>query len=238
MFVITMAGMSRRFSIAGYDKPKYALPLWGQTLFDWSVASFKRYFNCEKFVFSVLADGFSKDFVNTRAKACGICDFEIVEMRRLTRGQAESAMLAVAQVPGDMPLFIFNIDTLRYNFEIPPIAAKCDGYLEVFHGEGEHWSFAEVNARGQVLRTSEKQRISDLCSDGLYFFASKNDFCDLVRRSLTQPDLNHGEYYVAPLYNHMIAADRDIRFTLVPADQIDFCGMPEEYSYLLERGPR
>ena len=135
-------------------------------------------------------------------------------------------------------MFIFNIDTLRYDFEIPTIAAQCGGYLEVFRGEGEHWSFAEVNAQGQVLRTTEKQRISDLCSDGLYYFASKNEFCTQVRQALTQSDLILGECYVAPLYNQLIAEGHDIRYTMVSAEQIDFCGVPEEYEYLLKRGPR
>ena len=36
-FVITMGGLSKRFSEAGYNTPKYALPLGNKTLFEFAV---------------------------------------------------------------------------------------------------------------------------------------------------------------------------------------------------------
>ncbi len=51
MIVIPMAGLSARFTAAGYDRPKYMLPLGGRPLFDHAVGSFARYFSDVPFLF-------------------------------------------------------------------------------------------------------------------------------------------------------------------------------------------
>lgn len=41
---------------------------------------------------------------------------------------------------------------------------------------GKHWSFILPDQNGNVSRTTEKIRISNLCSDGLYYFKDKYIF--------------------------------------------------------------
>ena len=48
-------------------------------------------------------------------------------------------------------------------------------------------------------------------------------------------ELDGGELYVAPLYNHLIAAGQDIRFTEIAPDEVIFCGIPAEYEAFLAR---
>ncbi len=47
MIVLPMAGLSRRFLDAGYDRPKYELLLAGRPVFDWALLSFERSFTTE-----------------------------------------------------------------------------------------------------------------------------------------------------------------------------------------------
>ena len=51
MIVIPMAGLSSRFTKAGYDKPKYMLEAFGRSLFWHAVSSFSNYFDSEDFLF-------------------------------------------------------------------------------------------------------------------------------------------------------------------------------------------
>jgi hypothetical protein len=48
-----------------------------------------------------------------------------------------------------------------------------EGYLEVFRGEGDNWSFVRPIAEEstQIDLTTENTPISDLCCTGLYHFA-------------------------------------------------------------------
>ncbi|MDH2050043.1 glycosyltransferase family 2 protein [Achromobacter marplatensis] len=235
MFLITMAGLSSRFFSAGYTVPKYQLKIGQATVFELSVRSFERYFNTDKFVFVVRDIFDTPKFVRAECEKMAISQYEVIVLNEETRGQAETAFLALEQLQGDEPLYIFNIDTFRHGFEKPEFAETCDGYLEVFHGEGENWSFVAPGQNGTVIRTTEKDRISDLCSDGLYHFRSYDLFRKIFTRARTNDERTRGEFYVAPLYNNLIADGGDVRYTVVDLRDIDFCGTPDEYSALLSK---
>lgn len=238
MIVIPMAGMSARFFDAGYTLPKYQLHLWGDTVFAHAVRSFEAAFAHEHFVFVTRTDFGALAFVEREVLRLGIHRYTIVPLESPTRGQAETVMLGLQGTDGGTgPLTIFNIDSFRYGFEHPGFAAECDGYLEVFHGEGTHWSFVDPGPDGQVLRTTEKDRISSLCSDGLYVFRDAGTYRRAFAGAIEQGLWVRGEIYVAPLYNVLIREGMDIRYRLIEAGQIDFCGTPDEYRALQSRVP-
>jgi hypothetical protein len=134
------------------------------------------------------------------------------------------------------PLTIFNIDTVRPAFAHPPGFEHWGGYLEVFQGDGSQWSFVEPAAGDTtaVRRTTEKLRISDLCSTGLYHFRRTGDFQRAFRRALSDAGYlrDWREFYVAPLYNFLIAEGLDIHYHLVPRAEVVFAGTPSEYRAL------
>lgn len=235
MFLITMAGLSSRFFKAGYVRPKYQLDLDCMSVFAHSVLSFKSYFESDVFVFVVRDVYDTPSFVESEAKRLGIADFKIIVLQDETRGQAETAFLALSEFAGDFPVYIFNIDTFRYDYRKPEFVDGCDGYLEVFRAEGEHWSFVQPSGSEDVVKTAEKTRISDLCSDGLYYFKQKTVFESLFSDALSRGDTVKGEYYVAPLYNQLIGRGGKVKYEVIDLDQIDFCGTPEEYELLLGR---
>jgi len=133
-----MAGLSQRFTAAGYDRPKYMLEAHGWTLFDHAVLSFRDYFDRHPFLFIARDVGGTADFVRARASALGIADAEIAILEEPTRGQAETVEKGIrkANVDATTPLSIFNIDTFRPGYRFPDWIDECDGYLETFVGEG------------------------------------------------------------------------------------------------------
>ncbi len=234
MIVIPMAGLSSRFFKAGYDKPKYMLKAHGRTLFEHSVLSFEKYFQSEPFLFITRDVYDTPNFVSQKVKALGIKDYQIVILDHETRGQAETVYLALKQARNtDQSLTIFNIDTFRPGFEFPAEGRKGSGYLEVFQGPGDHWSFVQPATSDSrlVARTTEKERISDLCSSGLYHFTKISDFVTAFERYLKVPekDWPKGELYIAPLYNLLIAEGCRIYYHPIGIQDVIFCGTPEEY---------
>ncbi len=232
MIVIPMLGKSSRFFSAGYTRPKYQLPLAGGTVFSSSVQSFQRYFDAEPFLFLVRQDYEARHFVAAEATRLGIKDFRVVEFSNETRGQADSVALGISDYHNDVSILIFNIDTIRHNFVYPETNDIGDGFLEVFKGEGDGWSFVEPGPGTTVLRTTEKERISDLCSNGLYFFARIADFREAFRHYVSSGQQVLGELYVAPLYNYLIKQGRNINFQVVDSSLIDHCGVPADYEKL------
>ena len=235
MILITMAGLSSRFFQAGYQSPKYSLDLFGSTVFEWSINSFKRYFDSESFLFVIRPDNFSKNFLKESAQRLGISKYYIFQLNEDTRGQAETAYRALQSYDQDFPIIIFNIDTIRHNYQKPEFIDLCDGYLEVFQGEGTHWSFVDPGPDARVVRTTEKDRISDLCSDGLYYFRSQLEFCKVFEQALAENDQVRGEFYIAPLYNRIIKSGAIVKYELIKSNQLDFCGTPVEYESLRKK---
>ncbi len=244
MIVIPMAGLSRRFTEAGYTVPKYMLEARGKTLFEHSVLSFEHYFADTPFLFIARDVADTKGFIERHCEALGIERHAIFMLDRETRGQAETVALGIegSGVRADVPVTIFNIDTFRPGFRFPPVVDEgVDGYLETFVGSGANWSYVNPAAPGsdRVVETREKQEISEYCCTGLYHFRRSGDFMDATAAEAEMPpeQLKGGELYVAPLYNRLIANGADIRFTVVPREEIIFCGVPAEYDAFKEGQP-
>ena len=232
MIIIPMAGLSRRFSDAGYKLPKYMLPLGGRSVFARAVSSFSDLFDRD-FLFVARDVQGTAAFIKEECDRLGIARARTVILDAPTAGQAETVELGIAKagVGGDVPLTIFNIDTFRPGFRYPDASwfGRSAGYLEVFTGSGANWSYVEPAPGPEplVLRTAEKQPISDLCCDGLYHFTRADDF--LASLAEERRAVQSHELYVAPLYNHLISIGRAVHFHLVPREAVIFCGVPAEY---------
>jgi hypothetical protein len=238
MIVIPMAGLSRRFTEAGYTVPKYMLPAHGRSVFAHAVGSFSAYFQSESFLFVVRDVANTPAFVRRECHDIGIADPEVIVLQNNTRGQAETVALGLsrASVPAMEPVVIFNIDTFRPNFAFPKFGQEqTDGYLEVFPGAGNNWSYvrpAQTNS-DLVAETAEKHPISNLCCTGLYQFATAELFhtgyAEYARASAAL--IGQTELYVAPMYNVLIRHGCRIRYALIKPEAVIFCGVPAEYEY-------
>jgi hypothetical protein len=238
MLVFPMAGLSRRFAEAGFSEPKYKLPLWGATVFDHAVGGFRSLFETDPFLFIARGGQDVRAFIEQRCTVLGIRYVLIVMLDRETRGQAETVLLGlrVAGPPQDQAATVFNIDSFRAAFDFPNAEwwSRSDGYLEVFHGTGDNWSYVSPSVSGSeplVAETAEKRPISDLCCTGLYHFAHWGDLAAALDSEISRPAV--GELYVAPLYNYLIGRGRRIHYRVIPREAVTFCGVPSEYLDLM-----
>ena len=236
MIVIPMAGLSRRFREAGYEQPKYMLDLHGRSLFAHAVGSFTACFATEPFLFIAREEPGVAPFIARELAALGVASARTIMLPRPTLGQADTVRLGLqaAGTAPATPLTIFNIDTFRPGFRYPGASwmLHADGYLEVMRGVDPGFSFVLPlpGDSSRVARTAEKVVISDLASTGLYWFRHARDFLAAVDSGAAEA---HGEQYVAPLYNALIARGLDIRFHEVPAAEVIPCGTPAQYHALL-----
>jgi hypothetical protein len=241
MIVIPMAGLSRRFAEAGYGKPKYMLDLHGRSLFAHAVESFHAYFGTLPFLFIARDVAGTGDFLRAECDSLGIADARFAMLDAPTAGQAETVELGIDRsgLAADEALTIFNIDTFRPGFIFPPSEwmGRSAGYLEVFRGEGTNWSYVRPASGDEprVLETAEKRPISNLCCTGLYHFAAAEDFRVALAAERASPSAS--ELYVAPIYNHLIAAGKSIHYDMVAGEAVIFCGVPTEYEALRDVPP-
>jgi len=234
-FIIPMVGQSKRFLNAGFSLPKYMLYLDQLSLFNLSVSSFKDYFQSSKFIFVARDVYQTKRFIEAECDLLNLSNFEIIILDSLTKGQAESVYLAIQQssTQEDDEIYIFNIDSYYLNFNIS--TKTCDGYLDVFNGPGDHWSFAktDIDDSDRVIETVEKIRISEHCSTGLYYFKSANLFNQAYLRTYDAGNSFGVEYFIAPLYNYLIENNGLVLINKIEHDDIRFCGTPTELKQTL-----
>lgn len=235
MIVFPMAGLSRRFTQKGYDVPKFMLSLWNGFVFDYAASSFSFAFENTPFLFIYRETGGVREFMENRIASLGITDARFARLESATAGQAETVERGItsANVPDKTPLTIFNIDTFREPHSTPfPLPPKVSGWLEVFRGEGANWSYVRPRSDNSyvVAETAEKIAISDLCSDGLYHFAAAALFREALAAERATP--RSPELYIAPIYNHLIAKGYSVGYGEIAAQDLVFCGVPEEYEAL------
>ena len=239
MFYFPMAGLSSRFTKAGYDKPKYYLDVGGGlNLFQASLKGFSHYFETDGFCFIHLETFIDEDTIRAWAADIGLpadhC--HTVALAAPTRGQADTVRHGIlgsgAAVNEDVT--IFNIDTVYHDFRKPEGPDIGADYLDVTELPGDHWSFVDPDPEqpGLARRVVEKQRISGLCSVGLYGFRSAQMFLDLHARHYASRHAEKEEY-VAPMYQGLIDAGDAVHYRNLPRAQFDFLGTPQEYAYYL-----
>ena len=228
MLVFPMAGKSQRFINEGYITKKYALPLWGETVLHWVLKPFAKNL-IEKIIFVGLEDLDDK-YLSNECSRLGIKDYEIIKLIHETKGQAETVYLGTLKHEADMErLYIFNIDTVLKEFNYVSSSDDTDGYIDVTTVDGDHWSFANIDQSDRVLEVAEKIRISDWCSNGLYYFKKLSYFRESYLMTEKEKKTINGEYYIAPLFNELIRGGRVVKVRKMSHTNMVSCGTPAEY---------
>ncbi len=238
--VITMAGLGKRFRQAGITVPKYEIEVRGRSLFAWSMESLTGYFAPDNdYYFIVRREDNAGDFIKKEwENITGSSDrIHIIELDEPTDGQATTAMLAAPYWRGEDPLLIYNIDTYVEAGQMKSADIEGDGFIPCFRGEGDHWSFVAVDENGDAVSVREKDRISDNCTLGAYYFRSCRLYENIYDEYYKDKgNMEKGEKYVAPLYNHMIRQGMKVRICLVDPGSVHVLGTPEEVEVFSRTG--
>ena len=229
-----MAGLSSRFSAAGYKKPKYFLEVGEMTLFQASLKGFSDYFNSDGFCFIFLERFIDEQTIRDWSEQIGLprSNCLTVSLSTPTKGQAETVIYGVEAATGLSneadEVIIFNIDTIYHDFRKPDYGPA--NYLDVTKLKGSQWSFVDPdpNYLNRAQRVVEKERISNLCSVGLYGFRSSQTFYSNYT-SLYRGRHNQKEEYVAPVYQKIIDNGSPVAFREFSNQRFDFVGTPKEY---------
>lgn len=231
MQIIPLAGRGRRFSEKGYTISKYLLPVQETPI----IQHILSYLDIKRPTLIILneLDGNVQRLIEILDEL-HFLDYEIIEIAS-TSGQLESVMNGIAASRFrdlDGPLWIYNGDTIRklpmpYDFFEN---YSHDSFIEVFVEEGNHWSF--VDSLGLVSAITEKRRISEYCSTGLYGFKSLSRVKEVYYNS--NLDKFHNELYVSSLFKKFLESDLSVFSFVTDRKEFILCGTPEEYERIEE----
>lgn len=237
-FVITMAGEGKRFADAGYTLPKMLIPAKGKTLLEWSIDSLPLDI-CSHLICVVLDKhdvGFSLCSEITRLYEHRVPKISFIRLPAVTGGQAESVLTAKSVMDMEKELLIYNIDTAFHSDTLREelISGKGDGVLGAFHSSENKFSYAQIDEHGFVTQTAEKIVISEYALNGLYHFRDTPGFLSVAEKSIHLNVTHQGEFYIAPMYNDLIAQGK--KFTIDMAKETFILGTPEQLNDFLHEG--
>lgn len=235
-----MAGRGSRFAEVGHRVPKPMIDVKGKPMYAWAMDSLPLAL-ARNVIFICLEEhlkgfGLEEDIRKRYAQLNPV----VIPLSKVTEGQACTVLEARAHIDRDEPLIIYNADTwCRTSLltSLPLLPRSVSGVLGVFEAPGEKWSFARTDSAGRVVEVAEKKRISNLASTGLYHFTSGAEFVAEADAMIAANDRVNNEFYVAPVYNRMIAKGRELRVDV--AHEVWVLGTPEDLSHFNAnyRGP-
>jgi hypothetical protein len=235
MLIITMAGASSRFKQFGYTKPKFLLKFGNDKIITHIIKSYNNFIKKNGALFVYNSNDIDRKQLTNLIllSGCESKSFELLDLKKLTMGQAETAAIAIETYKLFGPITIVNIDTLYSNWTGIDYAEKplIDGYLDVTKWSGNNWSFIKNNLTGRVFEIAEKSRISDLTSTGLYSFKSGKVFLDYQKSIEKEIGCNQylGEYFVSAVYKKMISDGLHIHSREIDKKNLKLFGTPQEY---------
>lgn len=232
-----MAGRGSRFADVGYKLPKPLIDVRGRPMYTWALDSLPLNL-ADCLIFVCLQEHLEEfDLKSDIDKRYAEYNPQVIALNKVTEGQACTVLEAAEFIDNEKPLLIYNADTYCHSDLAELLAADptVDGVLGVFEAPGDKWSFAKVDANERVVETAEKVRISDWACNGMYYFRKGTEYVRHTNAMVQQDDRTNGEFYVAPLYNRMIASGDSVRI-----DKSDFVwglGTPEDLDYFLKNYP-
>lgn len=200
-----MAGAGSRFANAGIYTPKPLIEVENKTLIEHSIKSF----DVEgKFIF--ITRDFGEPHNSSLSNLLKTLRPESVEIKinTVTGGAVESIIAARDYIDNDEPLVVYNCDqkilwdsqkVLDYIENYDP-----DSLLVLYKSVNPANSFAEVSGR-YVLRTVEKNPISDNALIGFHYWCKGRDFCKSADQLIKNyRESGTPECYVSETYNYLV----------------------------------
>lgn len=211
--VIPMAGHGSRFTQAGFNLPKPLIPVLNKPMIQWVIENLTVNFP-HHFVFMCQSIHLKQYpelelLLRSSARNCTIISIDDV-----TEGAACTVLLAEHIINNTAPLMIANcdqyVDTNVNEYLIHSANRVIDGMIMTMKSDHPKWSYAKIDKNGMVTEVAEKKVISEEATVGIYNFKHGADFVAAAKKMIAKNLRVNNEFYVAPVYNELIALGKNI----------------------------
>ena len=232
--IMPMAGEGSRFAKAGWTTPKPLIELRGVPLFQRAIGSVALPGVEMKYSFIVRQEHIDKQHIDRLIQDI-LPEARIFSVLKTTRGAVETCLVAEAAIDDDDAVVVMDCDlefrSVGYNQLVSkalslPAEEADGGALVSFESDNPRYSYALVDDGGRVLRTAEKEPISNHALCGAYFFGSGKDFKRIAHQLLDDGTHGKAEFYVSLLYNYLLTEGKIVR--LATMEEYYSYGTPEE----------
>lgn len=234
-----MAGEGIRFRKEGWTTPKPLIEHNGLPLFEHALSSIIVDGIGVKYSFIVRQEHIDEYRIDKTIRSFHP-DSNIFAVNRTTRGAVETCLVAEPAICDDDAVIIMDCDLEFWSKEFmniigsilaQPVEKAYGGALVSFESSEPRYSYAAVDDNGFVVRTAEKEVISNHALCGAYFFSTGRRFKQIAHQLLDEPEFKKPEFYVSLLYNYLLADGEKVR--LAQVEEYHSFGTPEELKQYL-----
>ena len=205
--VLPIAGRGSRFAEAGFDLPKPLIPVHGRPMIEAVVANV-RPSGAHQFIFVALREHLDRLGMREALEQAAPGSV-VVPVDQVTEGAACTVLLAREHIDNEAPLMLANSDQW-VDVDIDAYLAamernRADGLIMTMEADDPKWSFVGLDGDGLVTHVVEKRVISNEATVGIYNFRHGADFVRGAEQMIAKNLRVNNEFYVAPVYNELIA---------------------------------
>jgi dTDP-glucose pyrophosphorylase len=203
--LIPMAGAGSRFVQAGYEDPKPLIDVNGLPMIRQVVENLGLDYDYIFIAQKSTLDQYRSQLeeVTKVAKSA-----KFISVDGLTRGAAETCLIAKEYLDPDRPLMIANCDQIMEwdsdEFYEWFYSKPSDGAIITFDSDSDKNSYVKLNEDGWVIEAKEKIVISNLATTGVYIWRKASDFIWAAEEMIFKNIRHNNEFYVCPVYNQNI----------------------------------
>lgn len=231
--VVPMAGRGSRFVEAGYKMPKPLIDIYGHPMIEYVTKNITPNVK-HRFIYICQNEHLEKyslaDKLQQIAPGC-----IIIPINYITEGAACTVLLAEKYIDNDDELMIANSDQYvdtDINSYINAIQ-NYDGLIMTMPANHPKWSYIQFDDYGFVTLVREKEVISNEATVGIYNYKCGCDFVKCAHNMIEKNIRVNNEFYVAPVYNELIAEGKKIVFKNIGASMFGL-GVPEDLNFFME----
>ena len=220
--LVPIAGRGTRMAPGGHTLPKPMILAGDRTILDWSMSSID--YAQANVYFAILAEH-AHNFALDRMLEATYPGCTVIQLPQETAGTLETCVEAVRRIRIDAfePLVIYCPDTWFSPCYAPEAVDLTPGWLLTFKANSPAYSYVLRDENG-VFETREKVVISNEAAVGVYGFLGAAMFQHYAEKAV-----EHGETYICPIYNAMIADGLQISAREV--ESIHIMGTAEEHEF-------
>jgi len=230
--VIPMAGLGSRFPRDKYYLPKPLIDVNGRPMITRALESLDI---DGQYHFILRNDEFLKITKDVISKTVKNPNFVIVD--QTTEGPACSVLLFKEFVNNDDELVTANCDQIMewssklffHNVRL------YDGAVVTYYSDTDKNSYVKLDRQGRAIQFAEKEVISNISLNGIHYWKKGSDFVESAESMMAANDrAPNGEFYIAPTYNYMIRAGKEIGIFHIPIEQHHAVGVPIDLERFLK----
>ena len=205
--VIPISAKSKVSSDEQYNYPLPLIELYGKSLIEYSLESFKSITDDIKYTFILREEDCAKyNFDNSlRLLAPGS---NIIRLKNTTKGAICSILMSLDLLNNTNELIIANYDQLIKS-DLQAVVDKfrsedADGGLITFRSIHPRWSYARVINDNNIIQTAEKNPISNYAIAGFYYYKKFNFFRDSSFDVIRNNENYQGKFFTSSTFNQMV----------------------------------